>query len=66
MGETFLLTYKLSNIGPNNTTNVTMSFQIPSGLESGTASVDNGRDSYNPANRTVTWTLSNVAVGDTN
>jgi len=64
VGETFMLTYKLSNKGPDNATNVTVSFQIPSGLEFVSASVDNGTWTYNPANRTVTWTLSNVAVGD--
>jgi len=64
IGETFMLTYKLSNKGPDNATNVTVSFQIPAGLEFVTASVDNGTWTYNPTNRTVTWTLSNVAVGD--
>ena len=64
MGETFLLTYKLSNNGPDNATNVTMSFQIPAGLEFITATVDNGTWTYNPANRTITWNLTNVAVGD--
>ncbi|KAF5083360.1 DUF11 domain-containing protein [Methanobacterium aggregans] len=64
VGETFVLTYKLSNSGPNNATNVTMSFQVPSGLEFVSASVDNGTWSYNPLYRTVTWNLTNVAVGD--
>ncbi|SCG85218.1 DUF11 domain-containing protein [Methanobacterium congolense] len=64
VGETFVLTYKLSNSGPDNATNVTMSFQIPAGLEFVNATVDNGTWTYNPANRTVTWTLRNVAVGD--
>jgi uncharacterized repeat protein (TIGR01451 family) len=64
VGDTFILTYKLGNKGPDEATNVTMSFQIPSGLEFVTASVDNGTCTYNPANRTITWTLSNVTVGD--
>jgi uncharacterized repeat protein (TIGR01451 family) len=64
VGETFVLTYKLSNSGPDNATNVTISFQIPAGLEFVNATVDNGTWTYNPANRTVTWTLRNVAVGD--
>ena len=63
-GEIFVITYKLSNNGPDNATNVTISFQIPSGLEFVNATVDNGTWTYNPANRTVTWTLDNVAVGD--
>ena len=63
-GERFIVTYKLSNKGPDNATNVTVSFQIPAGLEFVSASVDNGKYTYNPNNRTITWTLSNVAVGD--
>ena len=63
-GETFVITYKLSNSGPENATNVMMSFQVPAGLEFVNATVDNGTWSYNPINRTVTWTLTNVAVGD--
>ncbi|MBP2044964.1 DUF11 domain-containing protein [Methanobacterium aggregans] len=63
-GETFIVTYKLSNSGPDNATNVTVSFQIPAGLEFVTATVDNGTYNYNAANRTVTWNLTNVAVGD--
>ena len=62
--KTFIVTYKLSNNGPDNATNVTVSFQIPAGLEFVSASVDNGKYTYNPNNRTITWTLSNVAVGD--
>ena len=64
VGETFILTYKLSNNGPDNATNVTVSFQIPAGLEFVNATVDNGTVTYNPTNRTITWTLNNVAVGD--
>ncbi|MBP2045282.1 beta strand repeat-containing protein [Methanobacterium aggregans] len=64
VGDTFLVTYKLSNKGPDNATNVTMSFQIPAGLEFVNVSVDNGTVTYNPTNRTITWTLNNVAVGD--
>jgi hypothetical protein len=64
VGETFLVTYKLGNRGPNNATNVTVSFQIPAGLEFVNVNVDNGTVTYNPTNRTVTWTLSNVEVGD--
>ena len=64
VGETFIVTYKLSNKGPDNATNVTVSFQIPAGLEFVNATVDNGTWTYNPANRTITWNLTNVAVGD--
>ena len=64
VGETFVLTYKLSNRGPDNATNVTVSFQIPVGLEFVDVTVDNGTWTYNPKNRTVTWNLTNVEVGD--
>ena len=64
VGETFILTYKLSNSGPDNATNVTMSFQIPAGLEFVNATVDNGTVTYNSTTRTITWTLFNVEVGD--
>ena len=64
VGDTFILTYKLSNSGPNNATNVKISFQIPAGLQYVNATVDNGTVTYNPTNRTITWTLTNVEVGD--
>ena len=64
IGDTFIVTYKLSNKGPDNATNVTVSFQIPAGLEFVNATVDNGTVTYNPTNRTVTWTLTKVEVGD--
>jgi uncharacterized repeat protein (TIGR01451 family) len=63
-GDTFIVTYKLSNKGPDNATNVTVSFQIPAGLEFVNAVVDNGTVAYNPTNRTITWNLTNVEVGD--
>ena len=64
VGDKFVLTYKLSNGGPDNATNVIISFQIPTGLEFVTANVDSGTYTYNPTNRTITWTLNNVEVGD--
>ncbi|CEL23705.1 beta strand repeat-containing protein [Methanobacterium formicicum] len=64
VGDKFVLTYKLSNSGPDDAANVVVSFQIPEGLEFVTASVDSGTYTYNPTNRTITWTLNNVKVGD--
>ena len=64
IGDTFILTYKLSNSGPDNATNVTVTFQIPTGLKFVNATVDNGTVTYNSTTRTITWTLDNVAVGD--
>ena len=64
VGQTFVVTYKLSNSGPDNATNVVMTLQVPEGLEFVTANVDSGAWSYNATNRTLTWTLENVPVGD--
>jgi uncharacterized repeat protein (TIGR01451 family) len=64
VGDKFVLTYKLSNSGPDDAAKVLVSFQIPEGLEFVTASVDSGTYTYNPTNRTITWTLNNVEVGD--
>ena len=64
VGETFLLTYKLGNKGPNNATNVTVTFQIPKGLEFVNVTADTGKYTYNPTTRTVTWTIDSIPVGD--
>ena len=64
VGQTSVVTYKLSNNGPDNATNVVMTLQVPEGLEFVGASVDSGSWTYNTANRTLTWTLDNVPVGD--
>ena len=64
VGETFTLTYKLGNYGPDNAKNVTITFQIPEGLEFINISVDNGKYVYNETTRTVIWTLDSVPVGD--
>ena len=64
VGETFLLTYKLGNYGPDSAEDVTITFQIPEGLDFVNISVDTGNYTYNPTTRTVTWTLDSVPVGD--
>ncbi len=64
VGEIFLLTYKLSNYGPDEAKNVTITFQLPEGLEFVNIHVDNGKCTYNKTTRTVTWTLNSVPVGD--
>ena len=64
VGETFVITYKLGNYGPDNAENVTINFQIPEGLEFVGITVDSGVWNYDPSTRTVTWTLDNVPVGD--
>ncbi|HEX3013691.1 MAG TPA: tandem-95 repeat protein, partial [Methanobacterium sp.] len=63
-GETFTLTYKLGNYGPDEAKNVTITFQIPKGLDFVNIKVDKGKCTYNETTRTVTWTLDSVPVGD--
>lgn len=63
-GETFILTYKLGNKGPNMAKNVKITFQLPEGLEFVNIHVDSGKWTYNETTRTVTWTLDSVPVGD--
>ena len=63
VGESFTITYKLSNKGPDNATNVTVTIPLPSGFELSNIS-GNGNWTYNTATRTITWTISNVPVGD--
>ena len=63
VAETFTLTYKLGNKGPNNATNVTMTIPLPAGFTVSNITGD-GNWTYNKATNTITWTLSNVAVGD--
>ena len=64
IGETFIITYKLGNYGPDTAENITITFQMPEGLEFVSISVDSGSYTYDPATRTVTWTLDSVPVGD--
>ena len=63
VGETFIITYKLGNNGPNNATNVTISIPIPKNFKITNISGD-GNWTYNPTTSIITWTLSNVTVGD--
>lgn len=64
MGETSLLIYKLGNYGPDEAKNVTVTFQIPEGLEFVNATADTGKYIYDSTTRTVTWTINSVPVGD--
>jgi uncharacterized repeat protein (TIGR01451 family) len=61
---TFILTYKLGNYGPDEAKNVTITFQLPEGLDFVNIKVDTGKCTYNKTTRTVTWTLDSVPVGD--
>jgi len=63
VGETFTLTYKLGNNGPDEAKNVLITIPLPEGFEIAKISGD-GKWNYNSATRTITWTLTNVPVGD--
>ena len=64
VGEKFLLTYKLGNYGPDAAENVTITFKLPEGLDFVKVTADTGNCTYDPATRTVTWTINSVPVGD--
>jgi hypothetical protein len=63
VGETFTITYKLGNKGPDNATNVTLTIPLPSSF---IVSKITGNDNwtYNKKTNTITWTLTNVLIGD--
>lgn len=63
VGETFTITYKLGNKGPDAAENVTIIIPLPQGFELANISGD-GNWTYNAATRTITWTLENVPKGD--
>jgi Bacterial Ig-like domain (group 3)/Domain of unknown function DUF11 len=63
VGETFTITYKLGNNGPDNATNVSMTIPLPSNFTISNITGD-GNWEYNNTTNSVTWTLSNVTVGD--
>jgi uncharacterized repeat protein (TIGR01451 family) len=63
IGETFTITYKLGNNGPDAAENVTITIPLPEGFEISDISGD-GKWTYNAATNTITWTLENVPVGD--
>ena len=64
VGETFKITYKLGNNGPDTAYNVITTFKIPEGLQFVNAVVDEGKWTFDPLTRTLTWTLNSVIVGD--
>jgi uncharacterized repeat protein (TIGR01451 family) len=63
VGETFTITYKLGNNGPDEATNVTITIPLPEGFKYTDISGD-GNWTYNADTNTITWTLTNVPVGD--
>jgi len=64
VGEIFTITFKLGNRGPDTAENVEFTLPLPDGVEYVDVKVDQGTTSYDPATRTITWTLGDVVVGD--
>lgn len=63
VGETFTLTYKLGNDGPDAADNVTITIPLPEGFEISQITGD-GNWTYNETTKTITWTFANVPKGD--
>jgi uncharacterized repeat protein (TIGR01451 family) len=61
--ETFTITYKLGNYGPDAAKNVTITLPLPVGFEVSNISGD-GQWTYTATTNTITWTLEDVPVGD--
>ncbi|MDY9924651.1 hypothetical protein [Methanobacterium sp.] len=63
VGETFTLTYKLGNNGPDTADNVTITIPLPEGF---VISKIEGDGNWTVTGNTITWTMNNVTVGDPN
>ncbi len=63
VGETFTITYKIGNKGPDAATNVVVTIPLPTGFEVSNINGD-GKWTYNAVTRTITWTMTSVPVGD--
>jgi len=63
LGETFKITYKLGNNGPDAAYNVTITIPLPEGFEYTHISGD-GDWTYDADTNTITWTMTKVEVGD--
>jgi len=61
VGETFTLRYKLGNNGPDDATNVTITIPLPEGF---VISKIEGDGNWTVTGNTITWTMTNVTVGD--
>jgi uncharacterized repeat protein (TIGR01451 family)/fimbrial isopeptide formation D2 family protein len=56
--------FKVGNYGPDTADYTNVTWVIPNGMEFVNATVDVGTFVYDPATRTITWTIGNVPVGD--
>ncbi len=63
IGETFKLTYKIGNNGPDPAKNVTITIPLPNGFVLANITGD-GSWIYNTHTNTIIWTLNTIPVGD--
>ena len=63
VGQSYTLTYKLGNKGPDNASNVTITIPLPA-LFTLSNIKGNGNWTYNSPNNVITWTLNSVTIGD--
>ena len=63
VNEPFTITYKLGNNGPDSASNVTMTIPLPSDFILTNITGD-GNWTINKTTNIITWTLTNVTVGD--
>src|SRR5690606_39030618 len=61
VGQTFTLTYKLGNNGPDKATNVTITIPIPEGFHISRIS---GDGTWKIVGNNIIWTFDQVKVGD--
>ena len=66
VGETITVTFKLGNKGPDPAEDVVFTYHIPEGMEFVSIETQPGYPEpvYDPATRTITWTLGTVPVLD--
>jgi uncharacterized repeat protein (TIGR01451 family) len=63
IGETFKLTYKIGNNGPDPAKNVTITIPLPNGFVLANITGD-GSWIHNTHTNTIIWTLNTIPVGD--
>ena len=64
LGETICINYQLGNYGPNTAEKTVFKLKIPEGMSYISLKANQGTATYNKSNKTVTWTVGNVKVGD--
>ncbi|AMM50604.1 hypothetical protein TH61_04640 [Rufibacter sp. DG15C] len=61
LGEQVVFTLRATNAGPSDATGVKVTDVLPAGLDYVSASTSVGTVAFNEANRTITWSIGNIA-----